>query len=282
METTLLSLWTEARRRLEAAGVDTPVLDARVLVESGAGVTRMDIVTDPYRVLAVAQIAQVRDLIERRIAHEPVAYIVGKKAFWKSEFEVSADTLIPRPETEFVVNAGLKLLIDVKAARVLDLGTGTGAILLSVLAERPDAEGVGVDASAAALAVARRNAQALGLEARTQFCEGHWGGSLEGPFDLVVSNPPYVVSSEIAGLAPEVLREPRLALDGGVDGLEAYRSIISDLPRLMAPGAGFALEVGAGQVEPVAKLARSAGLLVMAPLPDLAKVPRVVWGRAPG
>jgi release factor glutamine methyltransferase len=262
--------------------VDTPVLDARMLLEAGAGVTRTEIVTDPYRVLGAAQIAQVRDLIERRIAGEPVAYIVGKKAFWKHEFEVTADTLIPRPETEFVVDAALRLLIDARAARVLDLGAGTGAILLSVLAERLDASGVGIDASAAALAVARGNAQALGLSARVQFREGDWGRGEQGPFDLVLSNPPYIASGDIAGLAPEVRCEPRLALDGGDDGLDAYRRIISDLPRLMAPGAGFALEVGAGQAEQVAELARSAGLLVNAPLADLANVPRVVWGRAPG
>lgn len=282
MECTLLSLWTEARRRLEAAGVETPVLDARVLIEAGAGVARTDIVTDPYRVLTAAQIAQVRGLVERRAAHEPVAYIVGKKAFWKNEFEVSADTLIPRPETEFVVDAALKLLVGVRAARVLDLGTGTGAILLSVLAERLDATGVGVDASSAALAVATRNAQALGLGARAQFREGDWGRREQGPFDLVLSNPPYIASAEIDGLAPEVRREPRLALDGGDDGLAAYRNIISALPRLMAPGGGFALEVGAGQAERVAELARSAGLSVKASLVDLANLARVVWGRAPG
>lgn len=279
---TLLSMWAEARHRLEGAGCDTPVLDARLLIEAGAGVSRTEIVTDPYRVLDGETLARVRALIARRLAHEPVAYIIGKKSFWKHDFEVSENTLIPRPETEFVVDAALALLSSAGAARVLDLGVGTGAILLSVLSERPQAHGVGVDISSEALAVAHRNAQALGLEGRVLFRAGEWGRAEDGPFDLVLSNPPYIASDELAGLAPEVQREPRLALDGGPDGLSAYRVIIADLPRLLAPGGGFAVEVGAGQAAAVAALARAAGLMVEAPLFDLANIPRVVWGRSPG
>jgi release factor glutamine methyltransferase len=166
------------------------------------------------------------------------------------------------------------------AARVLDLGVGSGAILLALLAERSRASGVGVDASEAALAVAQANAQRLGVVKRVDLRRGHWGEGVREQFDLVVSNPPYIPSAEIAGLQPEVARyEPRLALDGGPDGLAAHRAIVADLPRLLAPGGGFALEVGKGQAEAVAALAQAQGLVTAMPRMDLQGVPRVVSGR---
>lgn len=282
MSETLVSLWAEVRRRLEAAGVDTPVLDARVLLEVGAGVSRLEIVTDPRRPVSREQVDAVLSLTQRREAREPVSHIVGRRHFWTLDLIVTPDVLTPRPETEFVVEAGLQATHPEASARMLDLGVGSGAIVLALLIERPHAKAIGVDASAAALEVARRNAEALGVADRLELREGDWAEAVDGEFDLVVSNPPYVPSSDIAGLAPEVARfEPRLALDGGSDGLSAYRIIIGGLPALLKPGGAFALEVGRGQAEAVNALATAAGLDVGEPRRDLSGVPRVVVGARP-
>lgn len=282
MSATLVSLWTDIRRRFEAADIDSPVIDARLLLELGAGVARMDIITDPRRDLTPAQIAAVEALVARRLAREPVAHIVGRKAFWTLDLAVSPDVLIPRPETELLVETALALIAPDAPARVLDLGVGSGAILLAVLSERPSATGTGVDVSEAALAVARANAEALGLEDRTAFRQGDWCVGLDGAFDVVVSNPPYIARAEIARLAPEVANhEPRMALDGGADGLDAYRAIVPQLPRLLRPGGGFGLEVGAGQADAVAAMARAAGLETQPPRADLGGIARVVWGTRP-
>lgn len=281
--TQLVSLWTETRKRLESAGLDSPVLDARLLVEAGAGVSRLDIVTDPRRELTQAQVDGVLALVARRLAREPVAHITGRRHFWKQELAVSPSVLIPRPETEFVVEAALKALAFERPARVLDLGVGSGAILLAILADRPLSQGVGVDISEDALGVARANADALGLSSRITFVRGDWFDAPSGPYDVVVSNPPYIPRAEIETLAPEVARyEPHVALDGGVDGLDAYRIIAPLLPSLLKPGGAFAFEVGQGQADAVADLAAQAGLAEIAVQNDLAGVPRVVSGLRPG
>lgn len=279
MSDTLVSLWTNVRQRLEAAGVDTPVLDARLLLEAGAGVSRLEIVTDPRRPVSAGQISAVDALTRRREAREPVSHILGRKHFWTLDLAVTPDVLTPRPDTEFVVEAALQALPVDQSARVLDLGVGSGAILLAILHERPYVTGVGVDLSAAALAVARANAESLQLGDRTEWREGSWGDGLEGGFDLVVSNPPYIPSSDIAGLQPEVSRfEPHLALDGGADGLDCYRIIAAELPRLLKPGGAFALEVGLGQADAVAALMEAEGLSTTEPRRDLAGIPRVILG----
>lgn len=283
MSATLVSLWTEVRQRLEAAGVETPVLDARILLESGAGVSRLDIVTDPRRAVSAQQVEAVRQLAQRRERREPIAYILGRKAFWSLELAVGSGVLVPRPETEFVVEAALGSVPKEAPARVIDLGVGSGAILLAILSERPNATGVGVDVSGDALAIAAANARALGLHDRIRFHEGHWWRGVEGRFDVVVSNPPYIPSGEVPTLSPEVARhEPLLALDGGPDGLAAYREIIAELPSRLGPNGVFALEVGRGQDVAVAALARTAGLCVDEPVTDLVGVKRVVKGRLPG
>ncbi len=239
--TTLVALWTEVRKRLEAAGVDSPVVDARLLIEAGAGVGRIEIIADPRRELTEAQVAAVDALTRRREAREPISHILGKKAFWTFEVAVTRDVLTPRPETELLVEAAVRLLPKDSPARVLDLGVGSGAIILAVLAERPFTTGLGVDVSEAALAVARANAERLGLSDRLELRQGDWTEGLEGQFHLVLSNPPYIPADEIAGLQPEVARhEPRLALDGGADGLAAYRRILAPLDRVLAPGGTFA------------------------------------------
>jgi release factor glutamine methyltransferase len=279
---TLVTLWTDVRKRLEAAGIDTPVLDARLLLEAGAGVSRLDIVTDPRRSVSEAQVAAVNALTKRREAREPVSHILGRKHFWTLDLAVNADVLTPRPETEFVVEAGLHALLPADAPhRILDLGAGSGAIILALLQDRPSATGVAVDISPRALDVVRANAAALGVADRMEIRQSDWAESLDERFDLVVSNPPYIRSRDIDGLAPEVAQyEPRLALDGGDDGLVAYRIITAALPRLLKPGAAFALEVGLGQAEAVAALAEAAGLTTDEPRRDLAGIPRVVEGHA--
>lgn len=277
--TSLVSLWTDVRRRLESAGIDTPVIDARLLIEAGAGVTRLDIITDPRRELSADQVAKVEALTTRRLAREPIGHILGRKAFWTLDLEVSADVLSPRPDTELLVETALTLLPKDANARVLDLGVGSGAILLAILNERPNVIGVGVDASEAALAIARRNAENLGLTERLDLRAGDWSNGLEETFDLVVSNPPYIPTDDIAGLEPEVARyEPRLALDGGADGLDAYRAIIAALERLLRPGGAFAFEVGIGQAEAVQELAKAHGFSTDTPRLDLNGIARVVAG----
>lgn len=278
--TSLVTLWTDVRRRLEAAGVDMPVFDARLLLEAGAGVSRLDIVTDPRRPVTDDQVAAVDALVRRREAREPVALIIGRRHFWTLDLFVSPAVLIPRPETELLVETALQALPADAEARVLDLGIGSGAIMLAVLAERANATGVGVDISDGALAVAQANADALGVADRLELRHGDWNVALDGAFDLVLSNPPYIETNEIDALAPEVARfEPRLALDGGADGLDAYRAITARLPHLLTPGGVFAFEVGKGQAEAVTALAEAAGLSAEPPRRDLAGIPRVVWGR---
>lgn len=201
--------------------------------------------------------AAFRLLIARRAAHEPVAYLVGRQGFWSLDFQVSRATLIPRPDSETIVEAALTLA---HPAQVLDLGTGTGCLLLSVLHERPNAFGVGIDIAPAAAALARRNAERLGLAPRAVFLCGDWDAPIAGRFDLVVSNPPYIEHEGIATLMPEVAAfEPRTALDGGPDGLRCYRRIVAALPALLEPTGVAVLELGMGQGGAVASIAREFG-----------------------
>lgn len=282
MSETLVSLWTDVRKRLEAAGIDTPVLDARLLLEAGAGVSRLEIVTDPRRAIDDAQVDAVNALTKRREAREPVSHILGRKHFWTLDLAVNANVLTPRPETEFVVEAGLQETLPADAPhRILDLGAGSGAIILALLKDRPNATGVAVDISEKALEMVRANAEQLGVADRLEIRQSNWAESLDERFDLVVSNPPYIQTGDIDGLAPEVARfEPRLALDGGADGFVAYRIITAALPRLLKPGGAFALEVGLGQAEGVKAMAEKAGLSTTEPRRDLAGIPRVVVGHA--
>ena len=281
MSTTLVQAWTSARDRLKAAGIDQPVLDARVLVEAAASATRTDILTDPYRVLDDEQVSTLDDYVERRIRRQPVSHIVGRKGFWKIMLGVTPDVLTPRPETEMLVGLALQSFEEFKSFTVLDLGVGSGAILLAILAERPAAKGLGVDVSEEALAVARDNAASLGLEGRAAFLRGDWTAGLgDGTFDLVVSNPPYIASEVIETLEPEVRdHEPRLALDGGPDGLDAYRALASEVLRVLRPGGTFALEIGHDQGPLVEALMQAAGAAEVRVIQDLAGKDRVVTGR---
>lgn len=283
MSVTLVQAWTGARRRLEAAGVEGPVIDARLLVEAAADATRADIIADPHRPLSDEQAATLERYVARREAREPVSHILGRRGFWKIMLRVSADVLTPRPDTETIVERALALFPEGRAFNVLDLGVGSGAILLAILAERPAAKGLGVDVSEAALAIARDNAASLGLGKRCALLRGEWAAGLaEASFDLVVSNPPYVRSAEIAGLAPEVRdHEPHLALDGGADGLAAYRELAPQILGVLKPGGRFLVEIGHDQSADVEALFKAAGAAEVATVKDLAMRDRVVSGVRP-
>jgi release factor glutamine methyltransferase len=223
-----------------------------------------------------------KTLLARRAAREPMAFILGRQGFWTLDLEVAPSTLIPRADTETLVHAALAAFprrTDVRA--VLDLGTGTGALLLAALAEFSGAWGVGVDRSAAAVALAARNARANGLFARASFLCGDWAAALEKKFDLILANPPYIPSADIASLMPEVAaHEPRSALDGGADGLAAYRSIVGELPNLLAPCGVAILELGQGQAESVGAIAAACGFGPPALRQDLGGVARAMTLRA--
>ena len=280
MSLTRLQAWQTARARLEAAGLGGPVIDARLLVEAAAGATRADIVTDPHRALTTDQEATLESYISRREHREPVSHILGRKGFWKIMLTVTPAVLTPRPDTETVVEWVLRDFPEHAAWSVLDLGVGSGAIILSILAERPAARGLGVDVSEEALAVARENAANLGLGGRLALLRGDWTAGLgEATFDLVVSNPPYIASHVIDTLEPEVRdHEPRIALEGGTDGLLHYRRLAPEILRVLKPGGRFAVEIGYDQKTAVETLFREAGAREVQTLRDLGDRDRVVAG----
>jgi len=244
----------EAAAALSAAGVEAPSREARLLLLHALGRPSAALLDRREAVAAPALPA----LVARRAAREPMALILGRQGFWTLELEVSRDTLIPRADSETVVEAALAAHADPRL--VLDLGTGTGCLLLAVLAERQAAWGLGIDLSPEAAALAARNACANGLAARAAFLCADWNTAIIGRFDLVLSNPPYIPTADLDGLMPEVAaHEPSRALDGGGDGLAAYRRIAAALPMLLAPGGVAVLELGIGQADSVAALGRAVG-----------------------
>ena len=266
----------EAERSLTAAGVPSARLDARILLGRALGVGQEAIVADPDRPIDPQARRDFGRLLARRVAREPISHILGGREFWGLDFEVTADTLDPRPDSETLVEAVLARVGPTdRPLRLLDFGAGTGCLLLALLSELPAARGVGVDRSAAALAVARLNASRHSLSHRAVFVAGRWGDSLAGEFDVVVANPPYVPTSDIATLSPEVNRfEPRLALDGGPDGLECFRELAPDIARLMAPDGFAVVEFGRDQSDSVAAISDGHGLRPLAIVRDLAERPR--------
>lgn len=280
MTLTLVKAWTAARDRLKAAQIDSPVIDARLLVEAACEASRIDIISDPYRAVSDAQAAQLDAYLDRRERCEPVSRILGRKAFWKILVGVTPHVLSPRPESEVIVDLTLRAFPEGMAFNVLDLGVGSGAILLAILAERPAAKGLGVDVSEEALATARENAANLDLAGRAAFLRGDWtAGLADESFDVVVSNPPYIESGVIPTLDPEVKsHDPHLALDGGTDGLDAYRALAPEILRVLKPGAPFFLEIGSTQKDDVETLMRQAGAEGVTTVRDLSDWDRVVTG----
>jgi release factor glutamine methyltransferase len=267
----------DATARLAAAGIETARLDARVLIAHALAVEPDDVLLHGRRAIGPGERRAIDRLIARRLGREPVSRIVRRREFWSLPFRVTPATLDPRADSEAVVAAALAALPDrTRPLQLLDLGTGTGCLLLALLSELPHARGLGVDVSAPALRVARANAAALGLKGRARFRRGSWGDGLAGRFDAIVSNPPYIPSGRVAGLPPEVRFDPVAALDGGADGLAAYRAIAGALPRLLAPAGVVALEVGAGQARRVAALVEEHGLRMTKIVNDLANIERVV------
>jgi len=277
---TLVKAWTSARERLKSAGIDSPAIDARLMLEAAAGVSRVDIVSDPYRELSAEQAATFEDYLTRRGAREPVSHILGRKGFWKIMLGVTRDVLTPRPDTEVIVDSVLAAFDEARHFNILDLGVGSGAILLAILAERPNGKGLGVDISTEALAVARENAANLGLEKQVALLRGDWTQGLgDQTFDVVVANPPYIPSDDIETLDPEVRdHEPRLALDGGADGLDAYRILAPEILRVLKPDGVFAVEIGWDQSKAVEALFVAAGAEDVRTRKDLADRDRVVGG----
>jgi release factor glutamine methyltransferase len=280
----------QARRAVAAefrdAGIDTPDLDARILVGHALALDHAALISNGQRALDHASLEKVTAAASRRLAGEPVSRILGTREFWGMALAVTPAVLDPRADTETIVELALAMIDRhgprTRPLRIADLGVGSGAILLALLSELPNARGTGTDIAHDALEVAARNAQALGLDVRADFVASDYGTALHGPFDLVVSNPPYIASADIAGLAREVREhDPLGALDGGPDGLAAYRAIAADVPRLLVPGGHLVVEIGAGQQADVERLFVTAGLEIATVRHDLSGIVRAVAAKRP-
>ncbi len=255
-----------------------------MLVGAALGLDLTAMIASANRPFSTAEAMCLEDFMHRRLAGEPVARILGVKEFWGLPLQLSAATLVPRPDTETIVELALAMLHAPRAGRSLhiaDLGTGSGAILLALLSELPEARGFGTDISVQALQTARDNADQLGLSRRTHFVACDYAAALSGEFDLIVSNPPYIRTADVVGLAPEVRDyDPHLALDGGGSGLDAYRILIPQATQLLSPQGVLVVEVGQGQSHDVGQLIAQAGLTLEVPAKaDLAGIPRAVGGR---
>jgi release factor glutamine methyltransferase len=272
-------------KRFESATIDSAELDARILVGHALDLDLTGLITQATRRLTAAEAGQIEAAAHRRLAGEPVARILGRKEFWGMTLQLSSAALVPRADTETVVEMALEMVRAVPTyqgkVKIADVGIGSGAILLALLSELPDAYGVGTDVSLAALTSARTNAINLGFGDRTGFVVCDYASALRGSFDLIVSNPPYIRSAEIAGLAAEVRdHDPLRALDGGPDGLAAYRALVPQAADLLAPNGMLVVEVGYDQSGQVERLMTAAGLIhERLPKVDLAGIPRAVAGR---
>ncbi len=271
-----------AAKRLAEAGVEEARRDARLLLAAALDVEIARVMGWPETLVELARLQSFDEMIRRRADREPVSRILGRREFWGLEFAVSPHVLDPRPETETLVEAVLDRIPDRgEAFSILDLGTGSGCILAALLSEYPKAEGLGVDLSFGAAAQARANAAALGLSERTHFSVGNWSESLAGEWKVIVSNPPYIISSHLAGLAAEVARfDPHLALAGGEDGLAAYRGLFAGLIGHLVPDGVLVVELGVGQADAVETLLREAGFTIEGRRRDLSGVTRCLLARA--
>jgi release factor glutamine methyltransferase len=274
----------EAVALMKTAGLDTPVLDARLIVQHALGIDWNTLFMAADQPLAEDERTRLEAGLARRAAREPVSRIVGHRHFWTLNLAVTPDTLDPRPDTETLIEAAVAAMPDrTTPLTILDLGTGTGALLIALLKEYPEATGIGVDVSVGALAVAKGNAASHGVSDRAAFRQGVWTDGVDGPFDLIVSNPPYIERGDLAGLAPEVREhDPVVALDGGPDGLDAYRAIVPALAALLAPGGLAILEIGEGQGDAVVALAEASRLQSTERRRDLGNIERALSFRPAG
>lgn len=278
--TTIKDARISARQQLHAAGIDSAQLDADLLIGHVLNFTREQLLIADHA-LTLNEQARIDHVISRRAEREPVAYIIGQKEFWSLPFKVASGVLIPRPDTETIIESALKLFTKDTALNILDMGTGSGCILLSLLHEFPQAKGLGLDISSQALEIAGKNAADLGLANRASFLLSRWAETLSGMYDLIVSNPPYIEPSTILTLEPEVsIYEPKLALDGGTDGLEAYRQIAPCIKRHITPGGTIILEVGDKQAEAVATLLVEQQFKIHSFAKDLSGIDRCVIAKA--
>lgn len=286
----LAGLTVEAARRalatqFKAGSIDTPELDARLLIGAALKLDHTALAVQSARLITENEANVIGSFAQRRLSHEPVARILGHKEFWGLDLHLSDATLVPRPDTETIVAAALEIVRNdlgaEKPLRIADIGTGSGAILLALLSELPAATGIGTDISTDALETAGINARQLGLSDRASFVQCDYASALSGPFDLIVSNPPYIRSADIAALDPDVRdHDPHLALDGGTDGLDAYRTITPQAAALLASGGALIFEVGHDHSAQVSALMRLAGLtLPYPPRADLGGIYRAVMGR---
>lgn len=268
------------------AGIESSMTDARALIGAGLRLSRAQLLAQSDRILEPREIAAISALAARRLKREPVSRILGRKEFWSLMLDVTPDVLVPRPDTETVVEAALDYVVRgglrLESLRILDIGTGSGALVLALLQELPNARGVATDISAAALHVARGNAERLGLAPRCSFVACNIADGVQGRFDLIVSNPPYIARGAVAALDPEVRDyDPRLALDGGADGLDVYRAIAAGAPALLAPGGRLIVELGAGQAGLVTALFAAEMIEVLSIRDDLGGIPRALAARLP-
>ena len=273
----------EAAQRLHAAGVEGARRDARLLLAAALGIAPEQVLAHPERPMTAPEQARAEALIARRLGREPVSRILGWREFWGLRFQISPDTLDPRPESETLVEAVLERIGNADdPVRILDLGTGSGCLLLALLSELPAAIGLGTDLGSGALQVARDNARALGLASRAYFARCWWATAIGGYWQVIVSNPPYITEAEFAALPPEVAQyDPHLALCGGADGLAAYRALAPGAAGLLAPGGLLALEVGMGQAGAVETVLEAAGLTALGRVRDLAGIERCVLATRP-
>ncbi len=276
MSDTIASLLAAARRALIAADVDGSALDARLLLQAASGLSHEDIVAFPEMVLEAAVTQKFLNDIKRRLSHEPVSRILGVREFYGRSFHVTPAVLDPRADTEALVELVLERHGNI-ARRIVDIGTGSGAIAITLLAERPAFEGVAVDVSAAALQVAKVNSLANGVSGRMSLHQGSWFSGLGGAFDIIVSNPPYIPHGEILGLEVDVKdHDPHLALDGGADGLFAYRAIAADAGQFLGNNGEIVVEIGAGQKSDVVSIFKAHGFVLVADRKDLGGHVRVL------
>jgi len=280
---TLKAIYDDMRGRFAQAGIDTPDLDARMILEQRIDLSLSDIIARPHHILSEAHAAQIQKDTQERLSGKPVSRIFGEREFWSRAFKISSETLDPRPDSETLIEAVIDVCGERSPRHILDLGTGSGCLLIALLAEYKDAQGVGIDLSADAVRTAQSNAEALGVADRAQFLQGSWYKPLEAAtnipksFDLVISNPPYITNQIIPTLSEEVQKyDPILALDGGDDGLQAYKEILLGLQKCVSKSAGIFLEIGFDQKSSVSRLSDESGFFVARAFSDLGGRDRVL------